>query len=81
MEQDCQVNEQNPHLANIGRMIEDQESKMRSTLNEIYFGKTKQIVADLRSQESSADQRDRENLVQEIRSAVSGGGGKRKDDI
>ncbi|CAD6192455.1 unnamed protein product [Caenorhabditis auriculariae] len=38
-EMDAPINDQNPHLVNIGKMIEDQESKMRSTINEIYFGK------------------------------------------
>jgi len=37
-----------PHIANIGLMVEEMENKMRSTLNEIYFGKTKDIVNDLR---------------------------------
>jgi hypothetical protein len=41
-----------PHIANIGVMIEEMENKMRSTLNQIYFGKTKDIVNDLRSVES-----------------------------
>ena len=37
-----------PHMCNIGLMVEEMENKMRSTLNEIYFGKTKDIVNDLR---------------------------------
>lgn len=40
---DAPINDQNTHLANMGRMIEDQESKMRLTINEIYFGKTKKV--------------------------------------
>lgn len=43
------VSDSSPHVANIGMMIEDMEFKMRSQLNEIYFGKTKDIVNDLRS--------------------------------
>jgi capping protein (actin filament) muscle Z-line, beta len=38
------VSETSPHIANIGRMIEDMENKIRNTLNEIYFGKTKDVV-------------------------------------
>lgn len=30
-------------------MIEDMENKMRATIQEIYFGKTKDIMNDLRS--------------------------------
>ncbi|KAL3102180.1 hypothetical protein niasHS_003589 [Heterodera schachtii] len=71
-EQDCAVNEQNPHLANIGKMIEDQESKMRATLNEVYFGKARQIVGDLRSVESTAELKSRGELVDDLKKVVSG---------
>ena len=33
----------------IGRLVEDMENKIRLTLNEIYFGKTRDIVNGLRS--------------------------------
>ena len=49
VEKDCALNEANSHIANIGRQVEDMENKMRNTLNEIYFGKTGNIVNDLRS--------------------------------
>ncbi|XP_003387876.1 PREDICTED: F-actin-capping protein subunit beta-like [Amphimedon queenslandica] len=49
VETDHNVSDASPHIANIGRMIEEMENKIRSTLNEIYFGKTKDIVNDLRS--------------------------------
>lgn len=71
-EQDCVVNDQNPHLANIGKMIEDQENKMRATLNEVYFGKARQIVGDLRTLESTTELKNREELVDDIKRAVSG---------
>ena len=32
------VSETSPHIANIGRLVEDMENKIRNTLNEIYFG-------------------------------------------
>ena len=48
MEKDCPLNDANSHIANIGRQVEDMENKMRNTLNEIYFGKTRDIVNDLR---------------------------------
>lgn len=37
------------HIANIGTLIEEVESSLRNTLNEVYFGKTKDILGDLRS--------------------------------
>ncbi|XP_019628077.1 PREDICTED: F-actin-capping protein subunit beta isoform X1 [Branchiostoma belcheri] len=49
MESDSNVNESSPHIANIGKMVEDMENKIRNTLNEIYFGKTRDIVNSLRS--------------------------------
>lgn len=39
------------HIPNLGRMIEDQEIKIRNSLQEVYFGKCKDIVNDLRSLE------------------------------
>ena len=49
VEQDASVSEASPHIANIGRLVEDMENKIRNTLNEIYFGKTRDIVNGLRS--------------------------------
>ena len=67
-EEDMTVSDASPHVANIGSMIEvrppndprddvsmcvqDMENSMRNTLNEIYFGKTKDIVNDLRFHKS-----------------------------
>ncbi|XP_026735264.1 F-actin-capping protein subunit beta-like [Trichoplusia ni] len=48
-EQDSAVSDVTPHIVNVGRMVEDMENKIRNTLNDIYFGKTKDIVNGLRS--------------------------------
>jgi len=48
-EKDFPVNEANTHVSNIGRLVEDMEIKIRNTLEQIYFGKTKDIVNELRS--------------------------------
>jgi capping protein (actin filament) muscle Z-line, beta len=37
------------HLENMGKMVEDMEGKLRNTLQEVYFGRTRDIVNDLRS--------------------------------
>lgn len=37
------------HVCNIGRLVEDMEGKMRNQLQEVYFGKAKDVVGDLRS--------------------------------
>lgn len=69
-EQDSPVNDANPHIANIGRMVEDMENKMRNTLNEIYFGKTRDIVNSLRSIHSLADQGKQKQVQQELFSVL-----------
>ena len=51
---------------NTGRMIEDMENKIRSTLNDIYFGKTKDIVNSLRSVNDLADVNSQNNLQAEL---------------
>ena len=48
-------------IANIGKLVEDMELKMRNLLQEVYFGKAKDVVGDLRSAGSlSEGARDRE---------------------
>lgn len=70
VEQDASVSESNPHIANIGRMVEDMENKIRNTLNEIYFGKTKDIVNGLRSTQSLSDQRQQAAMRQDLAAAL-----------
>lgn len=36
------------HLCNMGRMIEELEGKLRNSLDQVYFGKTKEMVCTLR---------------------------------
>lgn len=48
-EQTLPVEDSASHIANIGSMIEDIESKLRNVLNEVYFGKTRDIIGDLRT--------------------------------
>lgn len=48
-------------IANIGKLVEDMELKMRNLLQEVYFGKARDVVGDLRSVGSlSEGARDRE---------------------
>merc|ERR1711944_176708 len=60
VEQDSPVSESSPHIANIGRMVEDMENKIRNTLNEIYFGKTRDIVNGLRSVQPLSENKQQE---------------------
>lgn len=69
-EMDCAVTESTPHIANIGKMVEDMENKIRSTLNEIYFGKTRDIVNGLRSSSSISDQQKKQELKKDLAAAL-----------
>ena len=54
------------HVSNIGRMIEDMEAKMRNQLQEVYFGKTRDVVGNLRSLQSLAKERQAKDLQKEL---------------
>ena len=47
--QECPVVEKQDHIMNIGKLVEEMENKMRNTLQEVYFGKTQDIVKDIRT--------------------------------
>lgn len=55
VEQDLPVDNDDSHIANVGRLVEDMELKMRNLLQEVYFGKAKDVVGDLRSVGSLSD--------------------------
>lgn len=54
------------HIANIGRMVEEQEMRMRSLLQEVYFAKTRDVVNDLRSLRGSGEEAKRKGLQGEL---------------
>jgi len=70
MEQDCPISDTTPHIVNIGKMIEEMENKIRSTLNEIYFGKTRDIVNGIRSINPLSDQIARASLKNDLAAAL-----------
>ncbi|KAJ1969476.1 F-actin-capping protein subunit beta [Dispira parvispora] len=65
-EKDCQVADPSDHIANIGRMVEDMEIKMRNSLQEVYFGKTKDVVNELRAIGSLDESRKQAAIHQEL---------------
>lgn len=65
-EQDHSLQEHTSHITNIGRMIEDMEIKMRNLLQEVYFGKTRDVVFDLRSLEDLEKARRQRELQKEL---------------
>ncbi|KAI7883810.1 F-actin-capping protein subunit beta [Mucor mucedo] len=66
IEQDFPVDDPAAHIVNIGRMVEDMEMKMRNSLQEVYFGKTKDIVNDLRSLSSLEETRRQAKIQKEL---------------
>ena len=73
-EQGCAVDAQNPHVSNIGRMVEDMEMKLRTTLETIYFGKTKDIVNDLRQAAGASLLNQRQAFAADISNAMGNRG-------
>jgi len=56
----------NPHFSNMGRMIEDMENKMKNIIEQIYFGKTKDISSELRSAIGTAMLNKQKDLQKQI---------------
>lgn len=69
-EKEFPVNAANPHVTNIGRMVEDMEIKLRQTLELIYFGKTKEVANTLRSMLSQTERSQRSQFQAEVGAAV-----------
>jgi len=65
-EADATLTDQSSHIANTGRLIEDMEIKMRNLLQEVYFGKTRDIVFDLRSIEGTERAKQQKALQREL---------------
>ncbi|TFK70332.1 F-actin capping protein beta subunit [Pluteus cervinus] len=65
-EQDWPIHESSSHITNTGRMIEDIEIKMRNLLQEVYFGKTRDIVYELRSIDDLEKARKQRELQKEL---------------
>jgi capping protein (actin filament) muscle Z-line, beta len=65
-EQDHPLQDANSHITNTGRMIEEMEIKMRNLLQEVYFGKTRDVVYDLRSLEDLEKARRQRELQKEL---------------
>lgn len=60
------------HVANMGRLVEDMESRMRSSLQEIYFGKTHDVVNEIRPVVPAGFLRHQADLQREIAGRLSG---------
>jgi len=65
-EQDWPIHDPSSHITNTGKMIEEMEIKMRNLLQEVYFGKTRDIVYDLRSVDDLEKARRQKELQKEL---------------
>jgi capping protein beta len=72
-ERDFPVNEANPHLINLGRMIEDMEIRLRNTIEIIYFGKTKDIANMLRQSVKVSETRQKQLMQKQIGGSIGRG--------
>lgn len=66
IEQELLVDDLNSHVVHVGRLVEDMEIKMRNILQEVYFGKTKDICNDLRSISRLSQQKEGVRLQKEV---------------
>ncbi|KAB2573952.1 putative f-actin capping protein beta subunit protein [Lasiodiplodia theobromae] len=73
VEQDMPVDDDTSHVANIGKMVEEMELKMRNLLQEVYFGKAKDVVGDLRSIASLSETNRDRATHKEMISSMGGG--------
>jgi len=71
VEFDLAVDDDNSHIVNIGKLVEDMELKMRNLLQEVYFGKAKDVVGDLRVIPSLSEQQKERSVHQEMISSMN----------
>jgi len=69
-EKELPVEETNDHVLNFGRMIEEMEFKLRTTLETVYFGKTQDIVNELRTSVSLSVLKQRKDMQNQIGSKI-----------
>ncbi|TDL19933.1 F-actin capping protein, beta subunit [Rickenella mellea] len=66
IEQDAPLSDATAHIANTGRLVEEQEIKMRNLLQDVYFGKTRDVVGALRSMEDLERAKRQRDLQREL---------------
>jgi len=68
---DHPVSPDTSHIVNVGRMVEELESKLRETVGEIYFGKTKEVISTVRTQQSAGEINRIKNMQGSIGAALA----------
>ncbi len=59
------------HISNIGRLIESNETEIRTEMDGIYINKTKQIINTGRLKEEYMTKEEKQHFQNELASAVS----------
>jgi len=73
------VNDQQPHIANLGKMLEDMELKIRNSIEGIYIQKTREVVNGMRPANGQMAKA-WEGMVHSLNAAVQKHGEKRTKD-
>jgi len=63
------VDDENPHVSNMGKMLEDMELRIRNTIESIYIQKTREVINGMRSASGKRDQ-EWGNIAQSLNQAV-----------
>lgn len=66
------ANANQSHLQAIGALVEDMESKLRTTIQDVYFGKTKDVVNALRAVVPRGERKKAEEVQRELAGKLSG---------
>lgn len=74
-----QVSDANPHLVNLGTMLEAMETKIRNMIEGVYIQKTHEIINGMRTI-NAQKQKEWERVTQSLQQAVSAHGSSRKKD-
>jgi len=59
------------HVANMGRLVEDMENRMRDTLQAVYFGKTKSVVNGLYKGAGGVADKQKEELAKALQAEMA----------
>eukprot|EP01100_Stratorugosa_tubuloviscum_P014679 TRINITY_DN79_c3_g1_i1.p1 TRINITY_DN79_c3_g1~~TRINITY_DN79_c3_g1_i1.p1 ORF type:complete len:269 (+),score=130.62 TRINITY_DN79_c3_g1_i1:136-942(+) len=70
-ETDAPITDSSSHVSNIGKMVEDMESRLRTSIDTIYFGKTKDIINELRQTTANSTLAQRRAFQAQIAGAIT----------
>jgi len=72
-------NDQNPHISNMGRMLEDMELKVRNAIEGIYIQKTREVINGMRLVNGEKNKA-WEKIQESLTNAITAHGAKRTKD-